>query len=68
MFDCTGEPGQHERKSIHWEMSKMQRYVHCKLREFCKEASILKGRGTKNKCSFVSKDEPINKGWRIIVK
>lgn len=49
----TGEPGQHSRKFIHWEMSKMQRYVHCKLREFCKEASILKGYGTKNKCSVL---------------
>lgn len=39
---------------------KMQRYVHCKLREFCKEASILKGYGTKNKCSVLFlKNEPI---------
>lgn len=39
----------------------MQRYVHCKLREFCKKASILKGCGTKKNTvrRVVCKDEPI---------
>lgn len=27
--------------------------LHCKLREFCKEASILNRCGTKNKCSVL---------------
>lgn len=39
----------------------MQRYVNCKLREFCKKASILKGCGTKKNTvrRVVCKDEPI---------
>lgn len=39
----------------------LQRYVHCKLREFCKKASILKGCGTKKNTvrRVVCKDEPI---------
>lgn len=45
------------KESSHTEKRQTYKDVHCKLREFCKEASILKRYGTKNKMQCVSKDE-----------
>lgn len=44
-------------KKVHTpsQMSKKYKDVHCKLREFFKEASILKRYGTKTKCSVFLK-------------
>lgn len=43
------------KESSHTEKCQTYKDVHCKLREFCKEASILKRYGTKNKCSVFLK-------------
>lgn len=46
-----------DQESPHTQKCQTYKDVHCKLREFCKEASILKRYGTKKQMQCVSKDE-----------